>query len=56
MTFDKTLPFTFQKMTLLLLGHCQAHPSSESKDGKIKFIFLLRNTIALIQSLDQGII
>jgi hypothetical protein len=40
-------------MTLLLLGHCPAHPSSDvlkSKDGEIE------DTIAPIQSPDQGII
>jgi hypothetical protein len=44
---------------LLLLDHCPAHPSADlliSKDGKIKVMFLPKNTAALIQPMDQGII
>jgi hypothetical protein len=42
---------------LLLLDHCPAHPSThvlKSKDGKIKAMFLPRNTTTLIQLMDQG--
>jgi hypothetical protein len=39
------------------LDHCPAHPSADvlkSKDGKIKAMFLPKNTTALIQPMDQG--
>jgi hypothetical protein len=38
---------------------CLAHPSADvliSKDGKIKAMFLPKNTTALIQTIDQGIL
>lgn len=44
---------------LLLLDNCPAHPPAESlisKDGKVKVLYLPKNTTALIQPLDQGII
>lgn len=44
---------------LLLLDNCPAHPPAESltsDDGKIKALFLPKNTTSLIQPLDQGII
>jgi hypothetical protein len=48
-----------EEKTLLLLDYCPAHPSADvlkSKDGKIKVMFLLRKTTALIKPVDQGII
>ena len=48
-----------EEKALLLLDNCSAHPSDDilqSKDGKIKVMFLPKNTTALIQPLDQGII
>jgi hypothetical protein len=48
-----------EEKALLLLDNCPAHPSSEvlkSRDGKIVATFLPKNTTALIQPLDQGII
>jgi hypothetical protein len=48
-----------EEKALLLLDHCPAHPSDDvlkPKDGKIKAMFLPKNTTALIQPLDQGII
>jgi hypothetical protein len=47
-----------EEMTLLLLDHCPAHPSADvlkSKDGKVKAMFLPKNTTALILSVDQGV-
>ena len=44
---------------MLLLDNCPAHPPAESlvsKDGKTKVLYLPKNTTALIQPLDQGII
>jgi hypothetical protein len=44
---------------LLPLDHCPAHPSADVlklKDGKIKAMFLPKNSTALIQPMDQGII
>jgi hypothetical protein len=40
-----------EENALLLLDHCPAHPSGnvlKSKDGKIKAMFLPKNTTALI--------
>jgi hypothetical protein len=48
-----------EEKALLLLDHCPAHPSAavlKSKDGKIKAMFLPRNTTALIQPMDKCII
>jgi hypothetical protein len=48
-----------EEKALLLLDHCSAHPTAhvlKSKDGKIKAMFLPKNTTALIQPTDQGII
>jgi hypothetical protein len=56
------MPSAFQeleKKTLLLFDHCTAHPPADilkSKDGKIKAMYLLKNTTALIQLIDQGTI
>ena len=44
---------------VLLLDNCSAHPPAEvltSNDGKIKALFLPKNTTSKIQPLDQGII
>jgi hypothetical protein len=44
---------------LLLLDHCPAHPPADVlkfKGGKITVMFLPKNTTALIQPTDQGII
>ena len=44
---------------VLLLDNCPAHPPAEvltSNDGKIKALFLPKNTTSKIQPLDQGII
>jgi hypothetical protein len=44
---------------LLFLDNCPAHPPADSlisKDGKIRAMYLPKNTTALIQRLDQGII
>jgi hypothetical protein len=44
---------------LLLLDNCPAHPPADSltsKDGRIRVMYLPKNTTALIQPLDQGII
>ncbi|XP_023212446.1 jerky protein homolog-like [Centruroides sculpturatus] len=44
---------------LLLLDNCPAHPTADnlvSDDGNIKVMCLPKNTTALIQPLDQGII
>jgi hypothetical protein len=41
------------------LEHCPAHPSADvlkSEDGRIKAMVLPKNTTALIQPMDQGII
>jgi hypothetical protein len=43
---------------LLLLDNCPAHPPADSlisKDGRIRVMYLPKNTTALIQPLDQGI-
>lgn len=48
-----------EEKAILTLDHCPAHPSADllqSRDGKIKVMFLPQNTTALIQPLDQGII
>jgi hypothetical protein len=48
-----------EEKALLLLDHCPAHPCTgvlKSKDGKIEAMFLPKNTTALIQPMDQGII
>jgi hypothetical protein len=48
-----------EEKALLLLDHCPAHPSADVlklKDGKIEAMFLPKNTTALIQPMDQGII
>jgi hypothetical protein len=48
-----------EEKALLLLDNCPAHPSVDvlqSRDGKITAKFLPKNTTALIQPLDQGII
>lgn len=52
---DSNLP----QKALLLLDNCPAHPPADnlmSNDGKIKVMYLPKNTTALIQPLDQGII
>ncbi|XP_045104416.1 tigger transposable element-derived protein 7-like [Portunus trituberculatus] len=44
---------------LILLDNAPAHPSSDvlkSADGKIKAMFLPKNTTSLIQPMDQGVI
>ena len=44
---------------VLLLDNCPAHPPAEtlqSRDGKIKVLYLPKNTTSKIQPLDQGII
>lgn len=44
---------------ILLLDNCPAHPPAEtltSKDGKIRVVYLPKNTTALIQPMDQGLI
>ena len=44
---------------ILLLDNCPAHPPAEtltSKDGKIKVVYLPKNTTSKIQPLDQGVI
>jgi len=44
---------------LLLLNNCPGHPSAEelrSNDGNIFALFLLPNTTALIQPMDQNVI
>jgi hypothetical protein len=44
---------------LLLLDHCPAQAPADvlkSKDVKIKAMFLPKNTTALIQPMDQGIV
>lgn len=48
-----------EEKAILTLDHCPVHPSTDllqSRDGKIKVMFLPKNTTALIQPLDQGII
>jgi hypothetical protein len=48
-----------EEKALLLLDHCLAHPSADVlklKDGKIKAMFLPKNTTALIQPMYQRII
>jgi hypothetical protein len=48
-----------EEKALSLLDQCPAHPSADvlkSKDEKIKAMFLPKNTTALIQPMDQGII
>jgi hypothetical protein len=44
---------------ILFFDNCPAHPAADSlisKDGKIRAMYLPKNTTALIQPLDQGII
>ena len=44
---------------VILMDHCPAHPDEESlmtEDGRIRCIFLPKNTTSLIQPMDQGII
>jgi hypothetical protein len=48
-----------EEKAMLLMDHRLAHPSADVlilKDGKIKAKFLPKNTTALIQPTDQGII
>ena len=48
-----------EEKAVLTLDHCPAHPPADmlqSRDGKIGVMFLPKNTTALIQPLDQGII
>ncbi|XP_067134499.1 jerky protein homolog-like [Centruroides vittatus] len=50
---------SLDRKALLLLDNCPVHPPADnlvSDDGKIKVMYLLKNTTALIQPLDQGII
>ena len=44
---------------MLLVDNCPAHPPEESlvsKDGRIRVVYLPKNTTSKIQPLDQGII
>ncbi len=48
-----------EEKAVLLLDNCPAHPPAdmlESRDGKIKVLYLPPNTTSKIQPLDQGII
>lgn len=48
-----------EERAVLTLDHCPAHPPADilqSRDGNIRVMFLPKNTTALIQPLDQGII
>jgi hypothetical protein len=47
-----------EEKAFLLLDHCPAHPAEvlKSKDGKIRAMFLPKNSTALIQPMDQDII
>jgi hypothetical protein len=48
-----------EERAILLMDHCPAHPSVEnltSKNGKIRAVFLPKNTTSVLQPCDQGII
>jgi hypothetical protein len=48
-----------EESALLLIDNCAAHPSADilqSKHGKIRVMFLPKDTTTLIQPLDQGVI